>query len=267
MKKMKKMKKLALLLLAVAAGNSARAQVLTLEPYKTYTLTNVSAADGSSISYQWFRNDQPIAGATGASYTLSASDAWGLYVEFRRGAKTPSCPEYSFSNSIIISFCALLVTTGNATRCWAHNNVDNSQTFAIRPDMYTKLHQWANSLCPSGWRLPENADFTALDNLGSTWAAAYARGNNVSGRFFGPNSATCSLPNNMAGCLFLPACGSGPSQSPTTIITQGSNGNYYGSETSSGSSTTNTMSFNISSTTVGSNNGKTSAYAIRCVLN
>jgi len=62
--------------------------------------------------------------------------------------------------------------------------------------------------CPPGWRLPTQAEFEALVRTGSTWVFANSgRGNQTAGRFFGPNHANCSLPDNMAGCIFLPASG------------------------------------------------------------
>jgi len=46
-----------------------------------------------------------------------------------------------------------------------------------------------------------------LQNAGSSWAYANEAGNAVEGRFYGPNHASCSLPNNMTNCIFLPASG------------------------------------------------------------
>ena len=122
---------------------------------------------------------------------------------------------------------------GDRSIVWAAYNVDNYQTFAVRPDMYTKFFQWNSSTawaasgevtgwndtpnefsdewtinpCPTGWRLPGFDEFSYLQNSVSTWADANTKGNAVAGRFYGPNSATCTLPNNMTGCIFLPAGG------------------------------------------------------------
>jgi len=130
---------------------------------------------------------------------------------------------------------------------WAETNVDDYQTFAERPDMYTKFYQWNRSTawadtgavsgwnfrsdesetwtvnpCPAGWRLPTVEEFEALGS--STWAVANARGNAVAGRFFGPNRATCSLPDNMSGCIFLPASGS---RDGSSLDYQGTRGHYW----------------------------------------
>lgn len=123
---------------------------------------------------------------------------------------------------------------------WASVNVDDFQTFAARPDMYTKFYQWNRvtawaatgdsvegwnvtpdtsstwtvNPCPEGWRLPTLAEYVALDSAGGeyrgrggVWAAATTRGNAVAGRFYGENCATCLLPDNMSGCVFFPASG------------------------------------------------------------
>ena len=121
--------------------------------------------------------------------------------------------------------------------------------FATRPDEYTSFYQWNrtrpwpatgtvtgwNSVadnaaswtvttptgrgpCPTGWRLPTQAEFQALHdaggnlagNVGGVWVAAGTRGAAVPGRFYGPRSnatPACSLPADMTGCIFLPAVG------------------------------------------------------------
>jgi uncharacterized protein (TIGR02145 family) len=113
------------------------------------------------------------------------------------------------------------MTLGGVT--WAATNVDDYQTFASRPDMYTKFYQWNRATawavtgsvsewettitdpawtvnpCPAGWRLPTQADYQALLDAGSTWANANTRDNAVAGRFYGPTHATCMLPSNITG--------------------------------------------------------------------
>ena len=232
-------KKLALLLLGAAAGGNsawAQAQAIWLEPGIAVTFTNESTAvaTSGSVSYQWYRNGNAIAGATSATYNLPASQAQGVNVEFRRGATSASCQGYNYSNTITITFCKTL-TIGNI--CWATVNVDSYQQFASIPDMYTKFFQWnkntayaaeggisnwnatantsvdwTNNPCPTGWRLPTQSEISALYSSSvngvNSWAAqGSTRGNSVMGSFFGPKSTTCTLPNNMTDCIFLPACG------------------------------------------------------------
>jgi len=250
---MNNIKKLALLLAVLAAGNSAWAQVqvLTVPPGAPYTFSSDTAAvGGGTITYQWFRDGQPIAGATDPDYTLPANLASGKNVVFIRGAMSSSCSgSISYANAFIISFCGLLIDDV----CWASANVAQPYTFAAKPDMYTEFYQWNrltaysatdphtpvwNSTadesdtwtinpCPAGWRLPIRAEWQALNNAGSTWVAAYTRGNEVSGRFYGPNHASCTFVagGNMNNCIFLPAGGN--RNASGTLGSHGTDGYYW----------------------------------------
>jgi len=173
------------------------------------------------------------------------------------------------------------VTIGGVT--WATYNVDSYQTFATRPDMYTKLYQWNRSAawaangsvsnwnstadqsstwtvnpCPTGWRLPTREEFTALLNAGSTWAAANARGNAVAGRFYGSNHATCSLPNNMTNCVFLPAVGS-RNYSDGSLNGQDNLGSYWSATQGYALNFNSTRSYPIEGY------GKANGFTLRCV--
>ena len=68
---------------------------------------------------------------------------------------------------------------------------------------------WDPQPCPAGWRLPTQAEFTALTVAGRLWQEANVRGNSVGGMFFGHGAATCGFNTgqNMFGCIFLPAVG------------------------------------------------------------
>ncbi len=113
---------------------------------------------------------------------------------------------------------------------WAATNVDDYQTFAARPDMYTKFYQWNRAKawpaevtvadlpeieitdatwsinpCPPGWRLPTKDEWQALCDAGSSWADVGSRGNAVAGSFIGYNHATAHLPVNMGGAIFMPS--------------------------------------------------------------
>ena len=232
MKNMKHLLFFGLVSAVLMASHVAQAQVQYVAPGKTYTFSSDTAATGSGITYQWYRDGQPIEGATGESYTLPGNLAYGFNVVFIRGAVSSSCPgEPVYSNAFIITFCNGLFV---GHTCWATTNVDFPSMFASRPDMYTQLYQWGRTVawpatgnisgwnfstadtstwnpCPAGWRLPTQGEFQALYE-GSVpeygiWADANTKGNAVGGRFFGPNSATCTLPNNMTDCVFLPAVG------------------------------------------------------------
>jgi len=187
------------------------------------------------------------------------------------------------------------VVIGNVT--WAIRNVDAYQTFASKPDMYTKFYQWnrgtawaatgevsgwtetsitdtawTNNPCPAGWRLPTRAEFIALDSVsggntstyeGGTWAAANERGNAVAGRFYGPKHASGSLPNNMDSCLFLPATGR-RINSDGSLNSQGSLGAYW-SATQYGSNGGYYLLFASPSSSPSYSGSKALGFPIRCV--
>ena len=174
---------------------------------------------------------------------------------------------------------------------WADTNLNEYQTFADRPDMYTNFYQWNRSTswpaggpsplsgwdstditdpawtvnpCPPGWRLPTETELDALYESGSSWAPAGTRGNAVAGDFFGPNHYTASLPDNMDGAIFLPASGY-VNLYYGTITAQGTQAFYW--------SSTNYDSADGWEIGVGSgsmppgNGGKTYGYNIRPVRN
>jgi len=204
---------------------------------------------GGTITYQWYRDGQPIAGATDSTYILLDHLAYGTNVVFQRGAISSSCPgNVVYSPAINVAFGLRVDTV-----FWASVNVDNFQTFAARPDMYTKLYQWDRNVawaitddavgwsstntspswsinpCPAGWRLPTMLEYAALVNTGYTFAGANTRGNAVAGGFLGPNSVTCTLPNNMYNCIFLPAGGRREYYDGGLHDTQGTYGYYWSS--------------------------------------
>jgi uncharacterized protein (TIGR02145 family) len=177
---------------------------------------------------------------------------------------------------------------------WAEVNVDDYKTFAARPDMYTKFYQWnrstawsataggtgswdssadpdsiwsaANDPCPTGWRLPISEELDALINAGSTWAT---RGNEVAGRFFGVNHASCWLPDNMTGCIFLPASGYrslSPSMGSGGVLMAQSYDGYYWSGTQSSNTGNFYLTFSdLSSYMSNLSFAKANGYNVRCV--
>ena len=172
---------------------------------------------------------------------------------------------------------------------WAATNVDSYQTFAERPDMYTKFYQWNRNTawaatgsvsrwekgirdrawtinpCPAGWRLPTQEEYQALHNAGNTWAAAYTRGNAVNGRFYGVNHATASLPDNMEGSVFLPAVGY-QNSSDGTLYSQGSYGYYWSwSAMQINASLGYRLSFSSTGSYPGNYGDKANGVSVRCV--
>ena len=252
------MKKFLLLSAVLTVAACAQAQVQYISPGKAYTFLSDTAATGADISYQWYRNGQPISGATGESYNLPASLAYGISIVFVRGAVSSTCPgETVYSNAFTVTFCDMFV----GSTCWASANVNFPTMFAPRPDMYTAIYRWnlltawpaagsvsgwsATSItdaswtvnpCPEGWRLPTHSEIIALNNsstpAGGSWAGANTRGNAVPGRFFGSNHANCVLPNNMTNCIFLSA-GGHRSYNDGALLIQGSDGRYWSDTQSS----------------------------------
>jgi uncharacterized protein (TIGR02145 family) len=283
------MKKTILTIAAVAvAVVSAQAQIINAQPGKALIFSSVATAAGwGDVTYQWYRDGQPIAGATDTVYTLPGNLAHGQYVEFKRGAVSNICPgEVLYSNIYFISFCQTRI----GSVCWAEANLDDFRTLAPRPDMYTKFFQWnklmpysaenpltpawestANTSptwtanpCPTGWRLPDRTEFQALHNssspAGGTWANA--KGNAVAGRFYGPNHATCTLPNNMEGCVFLPT--GGIRANDGNLYDKPGTGNYW-SATESNSSSGYGLRLDQSTSNPNYNASKYYALYVRCV--
>jgi uncharacterized protein (TIGR02145 family) len=282
--KMKNMKNIALLLATLAAGNSAWAQQATYaQGCKSYTFIGTPAAGSGDITYQWYRNGNPIPNANGKDYILPLKEAYGENVEFKRGVMSSGCVgEVAFSAPFYLTFSGVKIDT----ICWAHTNVDAPNTFALKPDMYASFYQWnrltacpASGLgvdwnttpdlsatwivnpCPSGWRLPTNTEFLALQEQSSTWADAHTRGNDVPGRFYGFKSATCALPSNMVGCVFLTA---GGGTACAGIGSQNINGAYW-SSTELSSTHGFRMNFDNTASNAMFDSSKSSGYNIRCV--
>ncbi|MDR2908021.1 MAG: hypothetical protein LBU91_08555 [Bacteroidales bacterium] len=173
---------------------------------------------------------------------------------------------------------------------WATTNVDGFQTFAEMPDMYTKFYQWNRNKawsevglvsewsetgitdtawtinpCPDGWRLPTQDEFKALHNAGNSWAAANARGNAVAGRFYGENHATASLPDNMDGCIFLPALGY--RNNVTGALQNRNSYGYYWSSDRSNETEGYKLDFDNTNSSPDFGGKKSNGYSVRCVQN
>jgi uncharacterized protein (TIGR02145 family) len=190
-------------------------------------IVNAGAFPGSSYTFSVQGVEQTVS----TPYLTLPATAIGTYgVRAKVGAS-----EWSEEQkvSVVASCpCAGGLGTTVAGTCWANVNVDDYQTFAARPDMYTAFYQWnrataysatdplppawdatadnsatwTNNPCPAGWRMPTPTEQTALVNSGYTWAAAGAKGNAVEGGFLGSNHASCTM-SSLAGCIFIPATG------------------------------------------------------------
>jgi len=280
-----------------------------------YTIPNAAAASNGgsgTLTYQWYKNGIAIASSNAATYTIPAGEASGTNVEFQRCVQNSNCVgEWACSNTIVITFCQYFFNgqcfassaaacnafggTEVAGLCWANANVDSYQTFATKPDMYTKLYQWNRSTawaaadgsvsgwtttsisdvswtvnpCPTGGRLPTQAEFQALHNAGTMWANANAKGNAIAGRFYGPSYGACTLPSNMSGCIFLPAAG-GRDNNGSVISNPGTTYGLYWSSTQYSSANGYSLFLYGTSSTTGSDPAfnqteKAFALSVRCV--
>jgi len=295
---MKTKKFLASIMLAIPLLAAVTARAVENAPAgQAYTISSTAPATAvNPVKYQWYRNGNPISGATGLSYTVPAAYAYGNNVMFRRMAKTLECAGTSeaFSNSVIITFEGYVTPNGCTLvingLCWAAANIDAPFTFATRPDMNTRFYQWNRCTtpystddplapawnttwdvsetwtcnpCPAGWRMPTQLEYQLLTNTGSTWVAANVRGNEVPGRFYGYASTSCMLPSNMNGCIFIPASGFRNSVDGA-LNSRGTNG-YNWINTQMNANSGYDLNFNSSFSSFTDNNGKAHGFPIRCV--
>ncbi len=192
--------------------------IVTTGAMLTFTAT-VSPAAATNKTVSWTSSNTSVATVNDGMVMTVALGATTITVTTDDGGHTGTCALQVLSDKVIVGEVE-----------WAAYNVDNYQIFAVRPDMYTKFYQWNRTAawtaedaetdfptatptdpwtinpCPDGWRLPTLDEWWALKALGSSWANANTRGNQVAGRFYGPNHRSCSLPSNMR-CIFLPALG------------------------------------------------------------
>jgi len=190
---------------------------ITLSVGITVTLTEtIYPDDATNKTVSWTSSNTAVATVENGKITAKGEGAATITVITKDG-------KYSAS-------CAVTVTPKeegiviNGIR-WAARNVDVPGTFAATPQDPGMLYQWnrkvgwsaanpmvnsaggtawedsgaegdswekANDPCPSGWRVPTNAELQSLIDAGSQWTT-----DGVIGRIFGSDENT----------LFLPAAG------------------------------------------------------------
>jgi len=174
----------------------------------------------------WESSDANIATVVDGLVTAITFGEATITVTTVDGGKTTTCVV-----TVAVPDPGISLTVGSTL--WASVSIDDYQTFAARPDMFTKYYQWNRATawpatgtvsdwptvadasstwtinpCPAGWRLPTRSEVNDLNsNVSRSYATAETRGNAVAGFFLGINHATCSLPDNMNGCIFLSAGG------------------------------------------------------------
>ena len=133
---------------------------------------------------------------------------------------------------------------------WATRNIEISGVFADSPENSGGLFSWSGrDVCPAGWRVPTEDEFSSLNSAGSTWVVL----NDVNGRLFG------TAPHQ----LFLPAAGRhSPFFGMGFVGTEGS----YWSSTPSGLLGSLSSSLNFSNNNVSIiNRNRAYGFSIRCV--
>ncbi|MDR2841377.1 MAG: fibrobacter succinogenes major paralogous domain-containing protein [Paludibacter sp.] len=164
---------------------------------------------------------------------------------------------------------------------WATRNVDMPGTFTENITDYGMLYQWnrpigwsysnpmvnseggtiwdssmptgdtweeSNNVCPTGWRVPTQAEITSLNNSGSVWTTV----NGVNGRIYGSGETV----------VFFPAVGF-RNYDDGSLDFQGSSGSYW-SATVSDVSSTYSLNFGSSSSDINYIN-RDSGFSVRCV--
>jgi len=295
---MKGIKKLAALLtIGTLPMLCANAQVQTAVENQAYVLIGADIANAANATIQWYRNDVAIPGCTTQNCTVPAELCVGGNVRFYRKVTVTSTGEtalVTFKSGAADDKCGGGFGTKIGDLCWANRNVDTVRTFVATPNDFGGFYQWNRSKgwagsgasvsgwintgdntiewdanlnpCPSGWRLPTRDEADALAKKGKAWVATDSnRGNIVNGVFLGPNSATCKLPDNMSGCIFLPA--SGYRENNRGQLTQfGKFGMYWTSSKMFVETSAIALTFSTSGT-VSTNSGQPKVYglSVRCV--
>jgi len=231
----------------------------TLTNDVTVTVNGITAsyAQGATAVYANTPLDDLKAGLTvteysnGSSQTVSAANCTltgPLTGNVNGGSSAVTVTYQSYTATFNVTVSPGMVLDGIV---WAAYNMDTpSGTFASRPDMITQGYTSSANPSPSGWRKPSQAEFDALNALSSTWAAANTKGNAVQGRFYGPNHATASLPDNMAGAIFLPV-----------NVTAANDGRYWSSESGIA------LGFNATSSVTNTGVNTDNSYPVRPVRN
>jgi uncharacterized protein (TIGR02145 family) len=232
-----------------------------LIPNETLNLTaTVEPYNATNKAVTWESSNPAVATVVDGLVTAITFGEATITVTTVDGGKTTTCVV-----TVAVPDPGISLTVGSTL--WASVSIDDYQTFAARPDMFTKYYQWnratawpatgtvsdwttsgdASSVwtinpCPAGWRLPTRSEVNDLNsNVGRSYATAETRGNAVAGFFLGINHATCSLPDNMNGCIFLPA-GGWRHETSGNLTSQGVIGRYW---TTNVSASNNGMSINF----------------------
>jgi hypothetical protein len=159
---------------------------------------SLSTAAQSGSTYQWLNNGSPIGGATGISYSATASGNYSLRITNAAGCE-------GFSNSISVSVVAAITATiansGNNTICQGSSSILNVNT------------QVGNSI---QWRLNGNPINGATSvSYTATQAGAYTA--------FVTNGPSCNATSNSITLTIVAGPNASISAAGSTTFCQGSN--------------------------------------------
>ena len=269
-------------MLTIATATTAQVQYSSAGAQITISSTEAAIGSGT-VSYQWFRNGREIPHSAAnssreASYTVLPEDARYCNQKFQRRARVSNAgcegTAEGWSNIIEISFCTLFNPNGQG--CAACLDVlgpgfDDGYTVAgnlrwLIGDggcAVSTIQAHAAGHCPNGWRLPTVAEFNALINQSYEWVTSGTRGVPRNGMFFGPRAhstlpaGACSWPNDMEGCVFLPAC--------WTAVGNANAGANAGTFWSNGAAHHQCLGFTSASASAPNSCGNTSNHSVRCV--
>lgn len=302
---MKQIKQIVVPLTAILLAAGAQAQTKIAIEGQAYVINSTQNANvNGTLRYEWYRNNVLIPECTAATCTVPANLCNGTNIVFvRKVVATGGCAgdTEGFSNTVTVTF---ICGGGHGTKignvCWANRNVGAAGAFTATAHEYSPFYQfnrnraWAAQgaieqgapngwnyyeydhsgegwtitphPCPTGWRLPTQEECEALVNSGSTWRLAHACGNAVAGRFFGPNHAACTFPDNMTSCVFLPA--SGVRSGPYGAIDRYGNSGYgffWASPHYWDDEDADSFEFSSTYTDAGTSSYRANGFSIRCV--
>jgi uncharacterized protein (TIGR02145 family) len=249
-------------------GISLNTTTLTLAIGEDYTLTATVLPDNANKTVTWETSDVAI--ATVANGKVTAIAAGTATITATAGGETTTCA-INVKDGIRIDGII-----------WAKTNVAAPGHFADSPEDPGMFYQWnraigwsatdplvasdgeatwdssnatgdtwetTNNVCPAGWRVPTNAELTALANAGSEWVTTPANG-----RVFGSGENT----------LFLPAAGYRIGSS-SALSSAGTFGHYWSSTPNNDTSSYDLRFGDGTTVNPSYNNGREYGFSVRCV--
>ena len=176
----------------------------------------VHPGDATNTAVSWKSSDEAVATVVNGTVYAQEVGTATITVTTEEGNHTATCVVTVIPKEVPIEVVI------NGIR-WATRNVDTPGTFVVKPEDAGMFYQWnrkigwsntdpmvnsnggntwdnsypisdawekANDPCPSGWRVPTNAEHQSLASAGSEWTTL----NGVNGRRFGSGDNSIFLP-------------------------------------------------------------------------